>query len=195
MPPISFASNSGWLILSENNGWFFSAGFPSDIVAKIGDPINHNFTVQDVVLAPGGGWLILCADKAHVLDGRFPSDVNSTINDLINAGQTLQHVVFGPDNTVQTPASTPFQQGNFLPCSHNSQATSTTHSVAFAFNGHNFTIPRAGDGTFDLFFNTVIPNSVLLLERGVPAGGQIQHQQATTLTLDHGIANTHAFMS
>jgi hypothetical protein len=90
-------SSSSWVLLFENNGWWFDDAFPADVSGKIGDLTKAGFIVRDVVFDPraADAWLIVCMDNAWYCNNTADS-LNNEITALINAGHVIRSVTIGP---------------------------------------------------------------------------------------------------
>jgi hypothetical protein len=89
--------SAGWIILLDDNAYWYGNGFPVDAAAQIGTMVQAGNTLEHVRFAPDGTWMIIGAGNYRWYSAGFPSDLGDTIELGIANGQTLVDVYIAPD--------------------------------------------------------------------------------------------------
>ena len=89
---------AGWIIILQDNSYWYSGGFPQDAATQIGDLVQAGYTFQHIRFAPDGSW-ILIGDSYYVWFGPgLAADLISAIDYGMQVNNNiLVDVYFAPD--------------------------------------------------------------------------------------------------
>jgi hypothetical protein len=116
---VSTGLSAGWIVILQNNAYWYAAGFPQDAVNQIAAMIQAGNTFQTMRFAPDGTWMIIGGGNYRWYGAGFRADLSNAIETGISGGSTLVNVYIAPSGewliqwTLQTGARNYSPSTNF----------------------------------------------------------------------------------
>jgi hypothetical protein len=115
---VRFAPNGGWIVICEQNYWWYGNTPPADLISAIQAGIQGGLILSDVFFTPNNDWILKWnntnGSRVYKQSTYFPNDIVTIITELDNngSGSQLLCLVFPPPANAPSPSPTGLSSQN-----------------------------------------------------------------------------------